>query len=98
MRRPRHGLLLDEPSPGQDADHKNQLIRVARALAKAGRLVVLTTHDLALAAQADRLALMGSEGFVAHGPPADILRDDSSWAQQGLSVPDWVKPLEGRAA
>jgi energy-coupling factor transport system ATP-binding protein len=106
MRRPRHGLLLDEPSLGQDAAHKDQLIRVARALGEAGQLVVLTTHDLALAAQADRLALLGSEGFVAHGPPAEILRDDVSWAKLGLAVPDWVKPpeavelgaLEGQAA
>mgnify|MGYP001828620437 FL=1 len=94
IRRPRHGLLLDEPSLGQDAAHKNQLIRVGRALADAGQLVVLTTHDLTLAAQADRLALLGPEGFVAHGPPAEILRDDASWAQLGLSVPSWVKPLE----
>jgi energy-coupling factor transporter ATP-binding protein EcfA2 len=98
MRRPRHGLLLDEPSLGQDAAHKKQLIQVARALAGAGQLVVLTTHDLTLAAQADRLALLGPEGFIAHGPPAEILDDDASWARLGLSVPEWVKPPETRAA
>ncbi len=98
MRRPRHGLLLDEPSLGQDAAHKHQLIQVARALAEAGQLVVLTTHDLTLAAQADRLALLGPAGFVAYGPPAEILDDDASWAQLGLSVPDWVKSLGVRAA
>ncbi len=97
MRRPRHGLLLDEPSLGQDAAHKKQLIRVARTLAEAGQLVVLTTHDLTLAAQADRVALLGSDGFVAHGPPAEVMDDDASWAQLGLSVPDWVKPSGVRA-
>jgi energy-coupling factor transporter ATP-binding protein EcfA2 len=90
MRRPRHGVLLDEPSLGQDARHKAQLICVARALAEAGQLVVLTTHDLTLAAQADQLALLGPEGFVAHGPPADVLHDDGAWASLGLSVPEWV--------
>jgi energy-coupling factor transporter ATP-binding protein EcfA2 len=94
MRRPRHGLLLDEPSLGQDSAHKRQLIHVARALAEAGQLVVLTTHDLTLAAQADRLALLGPDGFVAHGPPAEILLNDASWASLGLSVPDWVRPAE----
>ena len=94
MRRPRHGLLLDEPSLGQDAVHKAQLIRVARALAGAGQLVVLTTHDLTLAAQADRLALLGPEGFVAHGPPAEIFCDDAAWASLGLSVPEWIRPPE----
>jgi energy-coupling factor transporter ATP-binding protein EcfA2 len=91
MRRPCHGLLLDEPSLGQDAAHKAQLIRVARALAGAGQLVVLTTHDLTLAAQADRLALLGPEGFVAHGPSAEVFFDDAAWASLGLSVPDWVE-------
>jgi energy-coupling factor transport system ATP-binding protein len=98
MRRPRHGLLLDEPSLGQDAAHKAELIRVARALAQAGHLVVLTTHDLPLAAQADQLALLGPHGFGAHGPPADILHDDASWAKLGLSVPDWVRPSAGSPA
>jgi energy-coupling factor transport system ATP-binding protein len=94
MRQPRHGILLDEPSLGQDVAHKAQLIRVARTLARAGQLVILTTHDLTLAAQADRLALLGAEGFVAHGPPAQVLRDDGAWASLGLSVPDWVRPVE----
>ncbi len=86
MRRPRHGILLDEPSLGQDAAHKAQLIRVARALADAGQLVVLTTHDLTLAIQADRLALLGPEGFVAHGSPAEVLHDDAAWARLGLPL------------
>jgi ABC-type hemin transport system ATPase subunit len=97
MRRPRHGVLLDEPSLGQDAVHKEQLIRVARALAEAGQLVVLTTHDLTLAAQADQMALLGPEGFVAHGPPTEVLHDGAAWASLGLSVPEWViEPLTPR--
>lgn len=86
----RDGLLLDEPALGQDAAHKEQLLRVARALAAAGRLVVMTTHDLPLAAQADRLILLGDEGFIADGPPAQVLRDRAAWDRAGLSVPAWV--------
>ncbi len=92
MRRPKHGVLLDEPALGQDAAHKTELVRVARALARAGQLVILTTHDLTLAAQADRLMLLGPDGFVADGPPARILCDPAPWARLGLSVPDWAKP------
>jgi energy-coupling factor transport system ATP-binding protein len=91
MRCPRHGLLLDEPALGQDAVHKARLVRLARALAETGRLVILTTHDLNLAAQADRLLLLGSSGFVADGPPAQVLRDQAAWEQLGLFVPEWVK-------
>jgi energy-coupling factor transporter ATP-binding protein EcfA2 len=98
MRRPRHGILLDEPSLGQDAAHKAMLVRLARSLAGAGQLVILTTHDLPLAAQADRLLLLGPDGFVAGGPPAEVLYDEAAWASLGLSVPDWVLPALGRGA
>jgi energy-coupling factor transporter ATP-binding protein EcfA2 len=90
MHRPRHGVLLDEPSLGQDTAHKAMLVRLARALASAGQLVILTTHDLPLAIQANRLLLLGPDGFVADGPPAEVLRDDAAWARLGLSVPEWV--------
>jgi cobalt/nickel transport system ATP-binding protein len=97
VRQPRHGVLLDEPSLGQDAAHKATLIRLARALADAGQLVILTTHDLPLAAQADRLALMSPDGFVREGPPAEVLADDAAWAQVGLSVPEWVRAPEAQS-
>jgi energy-coupling factor transporter ATP-binding protein EcfA2 len=95
MRRPRHGLLLDEPALGQDAAHKATLLRLARALAAAGQLVVLTTHDLTLATQADRLLLLSPDGFLADGPPAEILLDREPWDRAGLSVPDWVHAQGG---
>ena len=90
MRGPRHGVLLDEPALGQDTAHKERLIRLAHALAQAGQLVIMTTHDLTLAVQADRLLLLGRDGFVADGPPADILRDETPWAKVGLHVPEWI--------
>jgi energy-coupling factor transporter ATP-binding protein EcfA2 len=90
MRKPAHGVLLDEPALGQDAAHKARLIRLARALAGAGRLVVMTTHDLSLAAQADRLLLLGEFGFVADGPPSEVLRRAAAWEEVGLVVPGWA--------
>ena len=90
MRRAAHGLLLDEPALGQDAAHKAQLMHLARSLAQSGRLVLLTTHDLSLAAQADRLLLLTRSGFVADGPPAEVLADAGAWKQAGLIVPDWL--------
>ncbi len=94
MRAPRHGVLLDEPSLGQDAGHKARLMRVARALAERGRIVMMTTHDLALAAQADRVLLLGRDGLVADGPPDVVFSEDSAWRRIGLRVPDWVCPVQ----
>jgi len=91
MRTPRHGVLLDEPSLGQDAEHKARLMRLARALAGAGRLVIMTTHDLSLAARADRLLLLGEDGLAADGPPEKIWHDRSAWDRIGLNVPQWAQ-------
>jgi energy-coupling factor transporter ATP-binding protein EcfA2 len=95
MRKPSHGVLLDEPALGQDRAHRDRLIRLARALAHAGRLVIMTTHDLALAAQADRLLLLSDSRFLADGSPEKVVREEAAWLQAGLTVPDWVL---GRAA
>jgi energy-coupling factor transporter ATP-binding protein EcfA2 len=96
MRDHAHGVLLDEPTLGQDDRHRAMLVRLARALADAGQLVVLSTHDLLLAARADRLMLLGSDGvgrayIVADGPPARVLDDAGAWSDAGLLVPDWVR-------
>jgi energy-coupling factor transport system ATP-binding protein len=96
MRGPHHGMLLDEPALGQDAIHKARLVHLARALAAAGQLVIMTTHDLTLAVQADRLLLLGPDGLVADGAPARVLTQPAPWTSLGLSVPDWVHPPHAR--
>lgn len=94
IRQPRHGILLDEPALGQDGGHKAMLIRLLRALAASGMLIIMTTHDLALAAQADRLILLGPDGIAADGPTSEILRSDAPWQRLGLKLPDWVRASE----
>ena len=91
IRKPEHGILLDEPALGQDAAHKEVLLGVVHALAEAGQLVLLATHDLELASQADQLVLLGSDGIVAAGPPAELMRDEDLWERLGLLLPGWVR-------
>ncbi len=90
MHQPMHGILLDEPSLGQDLLHKEMLIQLAKALTQAGKIVVITTHDLSLAAHADELILLRQDGIAAQGPTRQILEDKAAWDQIGLFVPDWV--------
>lgn len=87
LRAPRHGLLLDEPSLGQDAAHKARLMALARALADTGRLVIMTTHDHTLAAQADRVLLMDNGGFVADGLPEEIITPSTVYRRANLRAP-----------
>ena len=96
MRHPTHGLLLDEPSLGQDQLHKTILIRLLRTLADSGQLVMMTTHDLTLASHADRLILLGPGGeVIADGSSDAVLDDTSAWQRTGILLPDWF--LRGRA-
>lgn len=90
MRQPAHGLLLDEPTLGQDAAHKTILLRLLRHIAHSGQLVLITTHDLALAAQCDRLVLLGDHGILADGPPQEVFAQTHAWQRAGLMVPNWL--------
>lgn len=91
MRRPKYGILLDEPALGQDEYHKAILIRLARNLADAGMLVIFTTHDLALAMLADRLLLLTPNGFITDGVPSDVIKEQAVWNQVGLIIPPWIQ-------
>jgi len=91
MRRPRHGVLLDEPTLGQDDAHRDALGHTLQALASAGQVVLAATHDLAWAGRwADRLVLLSPGGVVVDGRPAVVFRDAAAWDQAGLVVPSWV--------
>jgi energy-coupling factor transport system ATP-binding protein len=91
MRENRHGILLDEPSLGQDEYHKKILIHVLRALANSGYLVMFSTHDLELASQADQLVLLTPEGVISQGPVKEVFQDTHSWEKMGLIIPPWMK-------
>ncbi len=68
-------LLLDEPTAHLDLHHAWQLMSLVREIASARRLVVvLSTHDLTLAARfCTRLALLESGAFTAVGARTEVL-------------------------
>jgi energy-coupling factor transport system ATP-binding protein len=91
MHRPRHGVLLDEPTLGQDDRHRVLLGQTAKALADAGRLVVVATHDLAWAAHfATQMLVLHQGHILASGTPGVLLRDVSLWQRVNLYVPEWI--------
>jgi iron complex transport system ATP-binding protein len=67
-------LLLDEPTAALDLFHQLDVLEHLRMLARErGRIVVLVTHDLQLAAaHADRAMVMDGGRVVAEGPPAEV--------------------------
>lgn len=65
-------LLLDEPMTGLDTLNTEAIDDVVHQEQKAGRTVVLTTHDLAEAAAADHVILLSGR-VVAVGSPDSVL-------------------------
>lgn len=87
-----HGILLDEPSLGQDQRHKDLLIEILKTISQAGYLVFFATHDIELAAHADRMILISEQGIIADGPTRNILQNNTAWQQAGLILPHWIAP------
>ncbi len=80
-------VFLDEPTAALDLRHQEDVLRIARELAAAGRAVVVVVHDLSLAgAVADRVGLLSAGALVADGPPVDVLTADRIGAVYGLDV------------
>lgn len=69
-------LLCDEPTAGLDPANSDRVARLLADQARAGRAVLLITHDIAGgAAVADRIAVMVTSRLVEVGPAAAVLAD-----------------------
>ncbi len=80
-------VLLDEPTRGLDEHAKTHLAEVVTELSRAGRAVVLSTHDVEFVATvADRVVVMGEGEVVADGTAADVLAASPAFAPQVAKV------------
>ena len=67
-------LLADEPVASLDLFQQQNVLRLLRRYAQSGRGVMLSIHDLSLAARyCDRLALLHEGHLLALGTPAEVL-------------------------
>jgi manganese/iron transport system ATP-binding protein len=65
-------LLLDEPVSGVDAPSQHEIFDLLRGLQKAGKTVIVTTHDLSCVAERFDLALLLNGRVVAFGLPEEV--------------------------
>ena len=90
-------LLLDEPTAALDLRHQEDVLRIGRGLAGAGRAVVVVLHDLSLAgAYADDVAMLDRGRLVAHGGPREVLTAERIEAVYGTPVRVLPDPDTGR--
>jgi iron complex transport system ATP-binding protein len=90
-------LLLDEPTSALDVAHQVEVLDVLRDQARAGRTVVLVSHDLTLAARyADELVVMAEGRVVARGEPTTTLTEDVVERAFGIRARVLTDPDTGR--
>jgi cobalt/nickel transport system ATP-binding protein len=78
-------LVLDEPSANLDPRARRELLDV---LERIERTMLVTTHDLPLAAElCERAVILAAGRIVADGPCHDILGDEDLLAAHDLELP-----------
>jgi len=90
-------LVLDEPGAHLDLRHQVELFDLLRRLAhQGGTTVVLSLHDLHLAALfADHAVLLRQGRVLAQGPAAEVLSPDLVRAALGVTVEAVPHPRHG---
>ena len=84
-------VVLDEPTAMLDPIGRDEVLKTIRLLNREyGMTVVLITHHMDEAAQADRLVGMHYGCIVADGRPADVFQDVVGLRALGLEVPETV--------
>ncbi len=78
-------LLLDEPTNNLDLEHALQLVGLLERLARAGRAVLVASHDLNLfAPRCSRALLLHEQRVFADGPPEQALSPERVAAVFGV--------------
>jgi iron complex transport system ATP-binding protein len=79
-------VLVDEPHAAVDVRHQSLVSRALIARARAGSIVVVSVHDLAVAASiADRVIGLRDGRVVVDGPPADAITSENVERIYGIS-------------
>jgi cobalt/nickel transport system ATP-binding protein len=78
-------LVLDEPSANLDPRARRELLEVLETIE---RTMLVTTHDLPLAAElCERAVILAAGRIVGDGPCHEILADDALLAAHDLELP-----------
>ena len=87
-------IVLDEPTAMLDPVGRREVIATVRKLAReAGITVILITHHMDEAAQADRLIVMSDGKIIADDTPRAVFQNVEGLRAAGLTVPGPVELL-----
>ena len=86
-RRPQPAKVSSTPIQQLDPRHQIIVLEICRRLADTGRSVIMSLHDVGLAARyADEALLLFGDGRWLHGPEGEVLRAPNIELLYGLPV------------
>ena len=87
-------IVMDEPTAMLDPSGRAEVMEAVRRLRKeTGMTVILITHHMDEAAQADRLVVMAKGRVVADGAPKEVFQHVEELKSVGLTVPETTELL-----
>jgi energy-coupling factor transport system ATP-binding protein len=88
-------IIFDEPTSMLDPQGRAEVMQVIRHLNKAFQItIVLITHHMEEAAQAERIVVLEQGKIVMDGTPRELLTRTQELAQFGLAPPQTVSLLQ----
>ncbi len=87
-------IVLDEPTAMLDPQGRQEVLSTIRSLCREqGITVVLITHHMMEAAQADRIVVMAQGRVISDGTPREVFSQPELLQRIGLSVPQTTELL-----
>ena len=92
-------IIFDEPTAMLDPKGRSEVMNIIRKLHSEGITIILITHFMEEAADADRIVIMKSGKIAADGTPQEVFSDREAIEAAGLRVPmaaDIADALRGK--
>ncbi|MBQ4321533.1 MAG: energy-coupling factor transporter ATPase [Oscillospiraceae bacterium] len=86
-------VVFDEPTAMLDPQGRKDVMNIIRALQEKGVTVILITHHMDEAAQADRVVVMKKGRIAMDGTPKALFSQTEALTELGLEVPDTIALL-----
>ena len=84
-------IVFDEPTAMLDPQGRREVMKTARELNRDGMAIVLITHFMEEAVNADKIIVVDKGTIIASGTPKEIFANPALLEECGLDVPDTVK-------
>jgi len=88
-------ILFDEPTSMLDPISKKRFLSTVLELKNQGITILLVTHHMEEAVQADRVIVMSRGQIIEEGSPAEIFTDNDKLYEIGLELPRITKFFQG---